>query len=307
MDMSAATAAAVVNYVPQVNSASVKGGLFYGPTLGKSFAVKATTHFIGTKYADTMTVDTYFPKIKAVTYYGRAGDDELSGGRAADALYGESGKDTLDGKAGIDRMAGGLHDDIYVIDVSADRVIELAGQGKDLVQSTASTFTLPSNVEFLALMGKGNIRGTGNSLANVMAGNDGANILDGKAGNDVIVGAAGADILIGDAGRDILSGGLHNDIFRYLKTSHSAGNLADVITDFDQAGNDRIDLSALIGPTLQYIHNAKFTKAGQVRINDVSGADIVVEVNTSGTSGAELSIWLTKTALGSMSAADFIL
>jgi len=44
-----------------------------------------------------------------------------------------------------------------------------------------------------------------------------------------------------------------------------------------------------------------------VRINDVSGADVVVEVNTGGTLGADFSIRLTGTTLASMSAGDFVL
>jgi hypothetical protein len=44
-----------------------------------------------------------------------------------------------------------------------------------------------------------------------------------------------------------------------------------------------------------------------VRINDIAGADLLVEVNISGTTGAEFAIRLTATTLTSMSAGDFIL
>jgi hypothetical protein len=72
-------------------------------------------------------------------------------------------------------------------------------------------------------------------------------------------------------------------------------------------GNDRIDVSGLFGPKMQYIHAAAFTKAGQVRINDVVGPDVIVEVNTGGSLAADFAIRLSKTALSSMSAGDFIL
>ena len=44
-----------------------------------------------------------------------------------------------------------------------------------------------------------------------------------------------------------------------------------------------------------------------VRINDVAGADVVVEVNTGGSLAADFSIRLVKTTLASMNAGDFVL
>ena len=81
----------------------------------------------------------------------------------------------------------------------------------------------------------------------------------------------------------------------------------DRITDFDDFGNDRIDLSKVIPGTLQYIKDAAFSAAGQVRINDVPGPDVVVEVNISGNSLAEMQIRLGHTTLASMTASDFFL
>ena len=69
-----------------------------------------------------------------------------------------------------------------------------------------------------------------------------------------------------------MTGGANNDIFRFAATSHSVvGVNADVITDFDDFGDDRIDVSALFGPAMTYRHNLAFTAAGQVRINDIAG------------------------------------
>ena len=105
-----------------------------------------------------------------------------------------------------------------------------------------------------------------------------------------------------------MTGGGGNDIFRYLAISHSPiGAGADVIPDFDDIGNDRIDVSTLFGPAMTYRHNLGFTAAGQVRINDVAGADVIVEVNTGGTLAADVQIRLTGTTLASMTATDFLL
>jgi hypothetical protein len=51
------------------------------------------------------------------------------------------------------------------------------------------------------------------------------------------------------------------------RTQSVSGSLRDIITDFDDFGNDRIDLRTVYGGTLAYIHKAAFTHAGQVRIN----------------------------------------
>ena len=63
----------------------------------------------------------------------------------------------------------------------------------------------------------------------------------------------------------------------------------------------------LFGPALTYRHNGAFTAAGQLRINDIAGADLLVEVNTGGSLAADFAIRLTATTLGSMTASDFIL
>ena len=92
-----------------------------------------------------------------------------------------------------------------------------------------------------------------------------------------------------------------------LEPDEPVGVGADVILDFDDFGEDRIDVSALFGPTMTYRHNLAFTAAGQVRVNDIAGADLLVEVNTGGTLAADLAIRLTATTLASMAATDFVL
>ena len=223
------------------------------------------------------------------------------------ALTVNAGNNPLEGGAGADTLAGGKGNDTYIVDNKADKVIEKAGEGLDLVKSSV-TFALPDHVERLTLTGTANINGTGNALGNLITGNAGNNVLDGGKGNDILKGGAGNDRLIGGQGTDKLTGGDGNDIFVFTKVSDSKpGSLADIILDFDQAGNDRIDLSALSSGTLSYIHDAAFTAKGQVRIKDVSGPDVIVQVNTGGSLDADLEIRLSKTTLASMNAADFIL
>jgi Ca2+-binding RTX toxin-like protein len=112
---------------------------------------------------------------------------------------------------------------------------------------------------------------------------------------------------LGGLGKDTLIGGAGDDRFWFTSLAHSLVAASDVITDFDDFSNDRIDVSALFGPTLTYRHNLAFTAAGQIRINDIVGADVLVEVNTGGTLAPDFAIRLAATILASMTVTDFVL
>lgn len=175
--------------------------------------------------------------------------------------------------------------------------------------------------------GVDNYKGTG-SVTGTVEGQDGKDILSGGnlvdrfsggagddrlssfGGNDVLNGGVNNDQLTGGRGRDFLTGGTGSDIFRFTSSVHSvvAALGSDRILDFDDAGTgDRIDVSALFGPAMTYRHNLAFTAEGQVRINDVAGADVIVEINTRGSLAADFAVRLVATTLASMSKGDFIL
>lgn len=141
-----------------------------------------------------------------------------------------------------------------------------------------------------------------------LVGNFGNDTLDGGIGMDTLIGGADNDILIGNAGADTMTGGLGSDTFKFLNKTHSFGASTDIITDFDDGGSgDRIDVSALFPRTMSYIHTGAFTAWGQVRVVDVAGPDVLVEVNTGGSLAADFTIRLKTTAIGAMGADDFVL
>ena len=187
----------------------------------------------------SMTYSLSGQQIEQLTLTGVA-DIDAMGNELDNTLVGNAGSNLLDGGVGIDKMEGGAGDDTYYVDNALDRVIEGDAAGNDRVFSS-STYSLPSYVENLTLIGLGAINGRGNSSDNELTGNNGNNTLDGLAGNDTIRGGAGSDRLSGYDGADRLDGGTGADLM-----NGGAGNdtyyVDDVLDNVtrDEAGLDQI-------------------------------------------------------------------
>jgi Ca2+-binding RTX toxin-like protein len=185
-----------------------------------------------------------------------------------DKLFGSSGADTLNGGLGVDTLTGGAGNDTYVIDNLGDQLIELDGEGIDLVQvalATAGTYVLGTNVENATVTAAAAIAVnlTGNALDNILTGNAAANTLSGGAGNDTLDGGAGADKLLGGLGDDV-----------YL-----VAEAGDVVTEAAGEGADTV-LTSLATYTLTanvenlvYSGKGAFTGTGNAQDNMITGGN----------------------------------
>ncbi len=163
---------------------------------------------------------------------GTAKNDQLDA-----TANGGFGNDTLNGLAGSDTMIGGDGDDSYYVDNPKDVVLEAdqsdsAAGDDDIVYLSASSYTLPSNVEHVIVSGKAKTNATGNNLNNRFTGSAAVNVFSGLGGDDTIDGGTGKDTLTGGEGDDVfvVSGG--------VKGSKNI----DQINDF-KVGEDKIYLN----------------------------------------------------------------
>lgn len=227
----------------------------------------------------------------------------ITGNSGKNVLQGLAGNDLLSGLGADDTLIGGTGDDTYTVNSVGDKITELSGEGKDLIQSSV-TYNLPANVETITLTGTANINAQGNPQANVIKGNKGKNVLQGLAGNDT------------------LTGGLGSDKFTYnTKVAFTKVTLGvDTITDFIISQGDKIVLDKTTFSQISSIAGKGFSNSKEfasVTSNPAtSGADIVYNsatgelfYNQNGTTtgygtGGKFLVFLNKPTL---SASDFII
>jgi Ca2+-binding RTX toxin-like protein len=260
---------------------------------------------------------------------GSSYDVLIDGTNAADQLsatgngivwvHGLGGNDVIIGNAGNHSLFGDAGNDTYVVSDTATKVVELAGQGTDTVQSSID-YTLPDNVENLVLQSGSHV-GTGNALDNVITGNNDGNTLSGLGGNDTLnagsgddklYGGDGNDTLIGGAGNDVMYGGAGNDTFVYSNADLGSRRVSYVDTIMDFAIGDKIDLSSIDAATkgrgnnaFTFIGDADFTgTAGQLHYY-TDGSHTYICGDRNGDRVADFTICLD--GLHTLHASDFVL
>lgn len=200
---------------------------------------------------------------------GNGLDNTITGNGGDNRLEGNGGFDILNGGAGNDVLLGGSDDDTMD-----------GGDGDDHLRGETGKDTVSG--------------GTGND------------VLRGNQGNDKLFGNSGDDVINGGAGSDRMWGGDDSDTFQFTKASHSPNSTAaDAIKDF-VAGEDQIDLSALVPGPIVFIGAGVFSGTGAAEVRaTISAADTIVRVDVDGDGTADMRIDLSN-AVG-LTELDFIL
>ncbi|UGS42431.1 retention module-containing protein [Pseudocitrobacter corydidari] len=207
------------------------------------------------------------------------GDDVLFGGRGNDILYGGGGNDVLVGGEGDDTLYGGSGDDIILGDGAndyasfVDYVAGKMGESTVTLEQIQKYITENSHEFNTSSISDGN---------DILVGGAGNDLIFGGGGDDILQGGEGNDTLFGGTGNDTLTGGSGSDIFTWLKGDDGH----DIIKDFNIEQGDRIDLSDLLGDSIDNL-------ADYIRVSDDGKGNALIEINTVGqmqNSGATMSI-----------------
>jgi Ca2+-binding RTX toxin-like protein len=171
---------------------------------------------------DNVTATATMPDVET-----GAGNDTIHGVDTGDYLRGNDGNDSIQGGAGFDDVNGNKGDDTLDGGSGGNDWL-LGGQGNDQITAHA-----------------GNVFVNGNLGNDAITGGSGSDTLLGGQGDDVIVAGAGNDFISGDRGADTLTGGAGADTFHGF-----SGMGFDVVTDFNGAAGDKVQLDAGTNYTL---------------------------------------------------------
>ena len=245
-----------------------------------------------------------------------AGDDVIIGGDGANTILTGDGNNTVAGGAGNDFIEAGTGDDDIDGGTGKDKLafeqfgsaIELnlslgtaSGQGNDTFTGIETWYLTNSDDRFVGGNSSNSVFGLdGNDTMQGLAGKD---RLFGDAGNDFLVGnqnadrlngGDGNDVLVGGSGDDVLTGGASADLFIILFIGDGQTTGRDMITDFNQAGGDQIDIHEFRSSDdvlLAFIGMSAFTATGIAEVRYRSLLDnTLVEIDSDGDGSADVLI-----------------
>ncbi|HEY0625218.1 MAG TPA: calcium-binding protein [Allosphingosinicella sp.] len=240
-----------------------RGGELYLESLaGTDLTGRVTVNALNT--SGTATAGITFRADSTVTNqmvgFGTSLRDVFRGALGNDIFYGFDGDDELIGGSGVDELVGGRGNDTYSADAQ-DSLLELEGEGRDLISISSDYFVLPPNFEDL-IGGGAKFTGIGNS---------GDNLIQGRGGNDYLIGMAGNDTLYGNAGSNTLQGGTGNDIYLIVEST------GDSIVEFAGEGTDEIQTHKTSFTLPEHVENlthtgrASFWGSGNAGDNVITG------------------------------------
>ncbi len=234
----------------------------------------------------TVTRGALEANVENLVLLGSASIDGI-GNAGNNVITGNDGGNLLDGGGGVDRLIGGKGDDTYVVDTTTDVLVELAGQGNDVIQFAATVagakLIMAAYIESVDTVTAGvALNVTGNASDNVIQGNDAVNVIDGGAGNDILNGGDGDDTLLGNLGNDVLSGQSGNDILQggAGNDTYSDVDAGDAITELAGGGIDTVEtaidgyslaVASLVNVENLVLLGAAITGTGNSLANSLTG------------------------------------
>jgi Ca2+-binding RTX toxin-like protein len=264
---------------------------------GYNIDLSLVTGSNGWKITDTNTVtgagEVLTGSANADTIAGGAGNDTLIGGTGSDVLYGGTGDSLVGGNGSDLYVLSGVPAAITEVGTDSDTVqattaMNLSGklgsvevldigansvtlEGADLTDlesifgSSGSklTFTTALDMTQANFSGISSIVGSADADSMNGAGFGAAVYFEGGDLGDWMQGSIYGDTLFGGAAADVMTGGGGADQFVYgslsviSNQSGTAIATADLITDFDGAGGDRIDTN-ILGSDTNYTEAGNF-------------------------------------------------
>jgi Ca2+-binding RTX toxin-like protein len=157
--------------------------------LGGGSGGTTTTIVNGTTGSDILTSTAIGAIINGI-----GGADTLTAGAANQILDGGAGADILNdnGQTGI-TLAGSAGNDTFIVSSPGTVITELAGNGTDTIQTSLSSFSLPTNVERLVHTGSVSFTATANAAGQMITGGTGADSLSDGGFGVTLRGGGGAD------------------------------------------------------------------------------------------------------------------
>jgi Ca2+-binding RTX toxin-like protein len=313
-------------------------GYYDGPsTNGPTYSFKVST-ITGTAGADRLTAnaigsshlmgldgnDTLTGNANGIssTFEGGKGDDTYIVHQANDVIVEKPGEGTdwvysyvnLTLAANVERMSA-MCAGLTLHGNALDNMMAAWSGGSTLYGEDGNDTLVGAAGNDILFGGNGNDTLNGNDGNDQLSGNDGNDVLNGGNGNDALLGGNGNDTLTGGPGLDVLTGGKGADVFLYRPGDFNPANVAtskDVITDFNAAEGDKIDIHFIDANVLTSKDDA-FTFIGNQPFHGVAGelryaADgdgITVYGDTNGDKIADLAIHLS--GVTTIAASSFML
>ncbi|WP_355582585.1 putative Ig domain-containing protein [Xanthomonas cannabis] len=162
-----------------------------------------------------------------IVIQGAVQDDVLVGTWKREQLIGLAGNDRLEGNGGADVLRGGSGNDTYVLQwEDGERIIEVADEGFDTVESSRDIYTADANIEQIVLVeGSQATVAIGREGVQTLVGNSNDNMLDGMQGADEMRGGTGNDTYYVDDAGDVvveLAGGGADSVYALVNTTLAA-------------------------------------------------------------------------------------